>query len=101
MAPLSVVAQPDFSIRTCAASAVPFRCDDAQSKKRARIQGPRLFSFAARTLEGPTRIASSIPPTPEFPSGLANSSGELGPQPQWTTSKMGASGAQSAKITRP
>ena len=49
---------------------------DAQTKNALGIQGARVFFVCASTLESTRILLNSA--TPEFPNGLANSSGELG-----------------------
>ena len=71
--PYSVVHSLNFDPQTRRVSSV--RVIDAQSKNALEFKG-RIFFICGSTLESTRILLNSA--TPEFPNGLANSSGELG-----------------------
>ena len=71
--PYSVVHSLNFDPQTRRVSSV--RVLDAQSKNALEFKG-RIFFICGSTLESTRILLNSA--TPEFPNGLANSSGELG-----------------------
>jgi len=94
--PYSVVHSLTFDPKTRKVSGV--RVIDAQSRNSMEIPKPGIFFVNASALESTRILLNST--SPEFPNGLANSSGELGHNLMDHHMGAGASGAMPGTKTR-